>query len=122
MSFPPKNINSNPEYIGPINPIWRKEFIDDLPKKVKNCVRGADLALINEAILAMDAGNAKINGKKPKTRQERYIVIASYFKIGRNNENMFFDGAENVEQNYIVALKYKDKPYTITFPDKPAEN
>ncbi len=99
------------------DPMLRKEFVEDLPKKVKNTVRGVDLALINEAISAISDGHATINGKAPHTREEKYVVIASYFITARTPLNMFFEGAENIQNNYIVSIKYKDKPFTYTFPD-----
>jgi hypothetical protein len=95
----------------------RKEFVEDLPKKVRNTVRGVDLALINEAITAITDGHATINGKVPLTREERFIVIASYFKTARTPLNMFFDGAENIQNKYTVSIKYKEKPFIYTFPD-----
>ncbi len=100
----------------------RKEFLEDLPKKIKNTVRGVDLALINEAIAVISEGNATINGKAPDSRMERYIVIASYFKTARTPLNMFFEGALNVEHNYIVTFKCKDKVHTLNFPENPMEN
>jgi hypothetical protein len=105
----------------PFNITSRKEFVEDLPKKVRNTVRGVDLVLINEAISAISEGHATINGKAPNTRAERYIVIASYFKTARNNLNMFFEGAENIENTYTVAIKYKDQPYTYNFPENIAD-
>ena len=95
----------------------RKEFVEDLPKKVKNTVRGVDLTLINEAITAIADGHATINGKTPKSRIERYIVIASYFKTARTPLHMFFEGAENITDKYTVAIKYKEQPYTFQFPE-----
>jgi hypothetical protein len=116
--IPPLN-NTN---ISAVNHQSRKEFLEDLPKKIRNTVRGVDLALINEAITVISEGNATINGKAPDTRTERYIVIASYFKTARTSLNMFFDGALNVEHNYIVEFKYKYQPYIIKFPENPIEN
>lgn len=95
----------------------RKEFVEDLPKRVRNTVRGVDLALINEAITAITDGHATINEHKPDTREERYVVIASYFKTARTNLNMFFEGPENIQNNYTVAIKYKDQPFTYKFPE-----
>jgi len=118
MAFPSKNsklITSMP----PASDIKsRKEFVEDLPSKVRNTVRGIDLVLINEAIIETSAGRATINGKKPKSRVEMYVLIASYFKTARTNLNMFFEGAENVKEEYSVVIKYKDQPVTITFPEK----
>ena len=95
----------------------RKEFLDDLPPKMKNTVRGVDLTLINEAIVAIMEGHASINGKAPATRAERFIVIASYFKTARTSLNMFFDGALNVKGTYSVVFKHKEIPYTIQYPE-----
>lgn len=94
----------------------RKEFVEDLPKKVRNTVRGVDLMLINEAITAISDGHCTINGKAPKSREERYIAIASYFKTARTPLHMFFEGAENVLEPYIVAFKYKEQNITCNFP------
>ena len=107
---------------GTFNHKSRKDFLEDLPKKIRNTVRGVDLALINEAITVISEGNAIINGKAPNTRVETYIVIASYFKTARTPLHMFFDGALNVEDNYLVELKYKYQPYTIKFPETVVEN
>jgi hypothetical protein len=96
----------------------RKEFVEDLPKKIRNTVRGVDLALINEAITAISEGHATINGKKPHTREERFVVIASYFKTARTNLHMFFEGAENIQTKYTVAIKYKDQQLTYKFPEE----
>lgn len=105
----------------PVN-LTRKEFIEDLPGRMKNTVRGVDLALINEAITAILEGNATINGIAPTTRHERFIVIASYFKTARTSLNMFFNDVLNAEHDYVVAFNYKDKPYTIKFPEAIIEN
>jgi hypothetical protein len=109
-------------HTGTPDPTSRKEFLEDLPKKVRNTVRGVDLALINEAIIVISEGNATINGKAPGTRAERYIVIASYFKTARTPLHMFFDGALNVENKCTVELKYKYQPYTIKFPEEVLDN
>lgn len=100
----------------------RREFVEDLPKKVKNTISGIDLALINEAITAISQGTATINGESPKTRKEMYILIASYFKTAKTSLNMALDGAENVLEDYTVAIKYRNQPFIIKFPDKPGEN
>ncbi len=104
------------------NPKLRKEFLEDLPAGVKNKVRGVDLALINEAIIAILDGQATINGKAPVSRSETFIVIASYFKTAKTSLNMFYDGAVNVERNYTVAIKYKDQPFTYKYPEVVIEN
>ncbi|MGP8214377.1 MAG: hypothetical protein ACLQQ4_02310 [Bacteroidia bacterium] len=112
----------NNDTSGTFNSRSRKEFLEDLPHKVRNTVRGVDLALINEAVTAIVDGHATINGKTPGNRAERYIVIATYFKTARTQSNMFFDGALNVQQNYTVTFKYKDQPYCIKFPENHIEN
>jgi hypothetical protein len=122
MKFPTKTIKLKPGNTGlPVNSS-RKEFLEDLPGKTRNTVRGVDLALINEAITAIADGHATINGKAPDTREKRFIVIATYFKTARTPLNMFFDGALNVTQNYTVAFKFKEQPFTVKFPEKPSEN
>lgn len=100
----------------------RKEFLEDLPLKTRNTVRGVDLTLINEAVTAIAEGHATINGKAPSTRAERFIIIASYFKTARTPLNMFFDGALNVQSKYTVAFKFKDQPITIKFPESISSN
>jgi hypothetical protein len=95
----------------------RREFVEDLPKKTKNNVRGIDLALINEAISAISDGNATINGKAPDTRIERYIVISSYFITARTPLHMFFEGPGDIQDKCTVAIKYREKPFTYTFPE-----
>ena len=99
------------------NILSRKEFVEDLPKKVRNTVRGVDLMLINEAIAAISDGHCTINGKAPKSREERYVAIASYFKTARTPLHMFFEGAENILNTYIVAFKYKDQAVIYKFPE-----
>ncbi|HWY98098.1 MAG TPA: hypothetical protein VNY36_03335 [Bacteroidia bacterium] len=122
MKFPTKTIKLKPGNTGlPVNSS-RKEFLEDLPGRTKNTVRGVDLALINEAITAIADGHATINGKAPDTREKRFIVIATYFKTARTPLNMFFDGALNVQQNYTVAFKYKEQPVVVKFPEKLIEN
>ena len=116
------NSNYNTGNTGTFNHKSRKEFLEDLPNKTRNTVRGVDLTLINEAITAIVDGNATINGKAPETRTERYIVIASYFKTARTTLNMFFDGVLNVQHNYTVTFKLKDQSITLKFPENPAEN
>jgi hypothetical protein len=111
-----------PNVSGAISLPARKEFLDDLPKKIRNTVRGVDLALINEALAVITEGNATINGKAPVTRMEKYIVIASYFKTARTPLHMFFEGALNVEHNYTVTFKFKDQMHTINFPENPLVN
>jgi hypothetical protein len=95
----------------------RKEFLDDLPPKTRNTVRGVDLILINEAIVAIMEGRITINGKQPVTRKERYIAIASYFKTARTALNMFFDGPVNVQGDYSIAFKHKEIPHVIKYPE-----
>jgi hypothetical protein len=98
---------------------FRREFIEDIPIKIRNSVRGVDLMLINEALAAISEGNAKINGKKPITRVERFIIIASYFKTARTSLNMFFDGTLNIEDKYVVDFKCTDQSqHTIILPVK----
>ncbi len=116
------NSHSNNGNTGTVNHISRKEFLEDLPNKVRNTVRGVDLALINEAITAILEGHATINGKAPATRVERFIVIASYFKTARTSLNMFFDGATNIQNNYKVVFKFKDQTHTIKFPENVIDN
>jgi hypothetical protein len=91
----------------------RKEFLEDLPGKVRNTVRGVDLALINKAITAIMDGQVTINGTAPDSRHERFIVIASYFKALRTPLNMFFTDELHPEKNYTIAFSHEDKPYTI---------
>ncbi|HTB08081.1 MAG TPA: hypothetical protein VK806_14115 [Bacteroidia bacterium] len=107
---------------GTFNTISRKEFLDDLPHKIRNTMRGVDLALVNEAITAIVDGNAKINGKKPSTRTERFIVISSYFKTAKTLLNTPFDSLPAIEHNYSVTINYKDKLHTYAFPLNPVEN
>ncbi len=122
MAFPSKNLKVAPKAPVASDIKSRKEFVEDLPSKVRNTVRGVDLILINEAILAISAGRATINGKAPKTRVEMYILIASYFTTVRTSLHMYFNGAENIKDNYTVVINYKDQPVTIKFPEVPVEN
>jgi hypothetical protein len=122
MGFPSRNIKVNANMPDASEIKSRREFVEDLPAKVKNTVRGVDLALINEAINAISGGNATINGKAPNSRAERYILIASYFKTARTHLNMFFYGPENVEENYTIVIKYKERLFTINFPENPSDN
>lgn len=116
------NVKTGPDAATSLTLSSRKEFLEDLPSKARNTVRGVDMALINEAITAIADGNATINGKKPNTRAERYVVIASYFKTARTALNMFFDGALNVQHNYTVTFKIKDQAHTLRFPENPSDN
>jgi hypothetical protein len=116
MAFPSKNLKIATKIPVASDIKSRKEFVEDLPLKVRNTVRGVDLTLINEAILAISAGHATINGKGPKNRAEMYILIASYFTTARTNLHMYFNGAENITEDYTVVVKYKDQPVTIKFP------
>jgi hypothetical protein len=122
MAFPSKNLKAAIKVPVASDIKSRKEFVEDLPLKVRNTVRGVDLALINEAILAISAGHVTINGKAPKTRAEMYVLIASYFTTARTNLHMYFNGAENVMENYTVVIKHKDQPITIKFPEVSVEN
>ena len=72
MNFNKKNddIKNNHVSSGSVNHTWRKEFMEDLPKKVRNTVRGVDIALVNEATTAISEGRATINGKRPLTGQK----------------------------------------------------
>ncbi|MGP8213957.1 MAG: hypothetical protein ACLQQ4_00195 [Bacteroidia bacterium] len=122
MKFPtkyakPKTSNT----IAPTNQS-RKEFLEDLPLKTRNTVRGVDLTLINEAVTAIAEGHATINGKAPVNRAERFIIIASYFKTARTSLNMFFDGAVNVQDKCTVVFKYKEQPFTLSLPENHSEN
>jgi hypothetical protein len=116
------NSGMNTSNTGTFNITSRKEFLEDLPHKVRNTMRGVDLALINEAITAIVDGNAKINGKKPDTRAERFIVISSYFKTAKTLMNTPFDTLSQIEHNYSVTINYKDKLHTYAFPLNPVEN
>jgi hypothetical protein len=116
------NSGMNTSNTGTFNTTSRKEFLEDLPHKVRNTMRGVDLALINEAITAIVDGHAKINGKKPGTRIERFIVISSYFKTARTLLNTPFENVLKVDHNYSVAINYKDKVHTYVFPENPVEN
>lgn len=122
MAFPSKNLKPAPKIPVASDIKSRKEFVEDLPLKIRNTVRGVDLVLINEAILAISAGHATINGKAPKTRVEMYILIASYFTTARTNLHMYFNGAENIKENYTVVVNHKDRPLTIKFPQGSIEN
>jgi hypothetical protein len=116
MKFPTKALKPIPGNNGSSNSIPRREFLEDLPSKTRNTVRGVDLALINEAINAITDGHATINGKKPRTRVESFILIASYFKTAKTPLHMLFDGALNVQDNYTVAFKCKEQSHIIKFP------
>jgi len=113
MKFPAKRPKPTATNVVTPDNAFRKEFLEDLPKKTKNTVRGVDLALINEAIVAIGDGNATINNKAPKTREERFIVIATYFKSKRTLVNMFFEESVNVPRNNTVELKYNDQSFTF---------
>lgn len=116
MAFPSRKIDLSSNIPAASDIKSRKEFVEDLPLKIKNMIRGVDLALINEAIVEISAGRATINGKKPKSRTEMYILIASYFTTVRTPLHMHFEGAKNVLDNYTVVIKYKNQPVTIMFP------
>lgn len=118
MAFPSRQLKPSAGIPAPADIKSRKEFIEDLPKKVKNTVRGVDLILINEAIAAISAGRVTINGKKPKSRPEMYILIASYFKTVRTSLHMNFDEAEHVADNYTVIIKDKAQPIVIALSEK----
>jgi len=122
MKFPDKTLKASTSIPAMVNPQYRKEFLDDMPNKAGTRVRGVDLALINEAIRAIADGTAKINGKLPATRAERYIVIASYFRTARTKFNMPFDGAVGVTHNYTVSIRYNDKVYSYSFPENVLQN
>lgn len=122
MAFSSRHLKPISSVPAPANIKLRKEFIEDLPKKVKNTVRGVDLALINEAIVAISAGHATINGKKPKSREEMYVLIASYFKSFRTPLHMFFDEAEHVADNYSIFIKDKERTATGKLSEKPSVN
>ncbi|HTA84236.1 MAG TPA: hypothetical protein VK783_14925 [Bacteroidia bacterium] len=116
MKFPTKNTKmANTNSGGPTN-FSMKEFREDLPPKTRNTIREINLNLINEAIAAITNGDAKINGKSPKTHTERHIVVASYFKTAKISMNMFFDGVVNVKDDTVM-FKFKDQPFTIKFPE-----
>lgn len=117
MELPTKRIKASESLPGIINPVFRKEFLDDMPNKAGSKVRGVDLALINEALRAISEGAAKINGKSPVTRKERFIVIASYFKTARTKFNMPFDGAVDVKDNSTVSIRYKEQQFSYSFPE-----
>ena len=122
MAFPSKNLKTAPKIPVASDIKSRKEFVEDLPLRVRNTVRGVDLALINEAIVAISAGHATINGKAPKSRAEMYILIASYFTTARTNLHMYFNGAENITENYTIVVNHKGQPVTIKFPKSSIEN
>lgn len=117
MEFPTKRIKAGTGLPGTINPVFRKEFLDDMPNKAGSKVRGVDLALINQALRAISEGAAKIDGKSPATREERFIVIASYFKTAKTNLNMPFDGAKNVKHHHTVSIKYNEQMFSYSFPE-----
>ncbi|HTB07088.1 MAG TPA: hypothetical protein VK806_09070 [Bacteroidia bacterium] len=117
MKFPAKNIKLKPGNTGVSNNPLRKEFLDDLPSKARNTIRGTDLTLINEALAAISDGTATFNGKAPKTRFERYVVIGTYFKTARTPLNMFFDGPVNVQDKCTIAFNFKEQPVVVKFPE-----
>jgi hypothetical protein len=121
MAFPSRQLKPTANIPVPADIKSRREFIEDLPKKVKNTVRGVDLILINEAIVAIAAGHVSINGKKPKSRVEMYVLIAYYFNALRTPLHMYFDEAEHVADNYTVIIKDKS-PLIIALPGKPLVN
>jgi hypothetical protein len=122
MAFPSKHLKPITSVPVAADIKSRREFIEDLPKKVKNTVRGVDLILINEAIAAISAGRVTINGKKPKTRSEMYVLIASYFKSLRTPLHMYFDEAEHVADNYTVIIKDKVQPVILKITENPVAN
>jgi hypothetical protein len=117
MKLPVKPVKAHTTTPGVINPVFRKEFLVDMPGKAGSKVRGVDLALINDALRAISDGNATINGKAPHTREERFIVIASYFKTVKTRLNMSFNGAVNVKNNCTVAIKHNDQSFICKFPE-----
>jgi hypothetical protein len=120
MAFPSRQLKPSAGIPAPADVKSRKEFIEDLPKKVKNTVRGVDLILINEAIAAISAGRVTINGKKPKSRSEMYVLIASYFKSLRTSLHMYFD--EDMSDRYTITIKDKEQPISIALSEKHAVN
>jgi hypothetical protein len=122
MAFPSKQVKPIVNIPVPADIKSRREFIEDLPKKVKNTVRGVDLVLINEAIVAISAGHATINGNKPKSRVEMYVLIAHYFNSLRTPLHMYFDEAENVADFYTVNIKNMGLPIIAALPKKPLVN
>ena len=117
MEFPTKHPKATTSLPGMINPVFRKEFLDDMPDKTGSKVRGVDLALINDALRAISEGTAKINGKSPSTRKERFIVIASYFKTAKTKFNIPFDGAKNVKEKLTVSIKFNEQIFSYSFPE-----
>lgn len=107
---------------GMINPVFRKEFLEDMPNKGGAKVRGVDLTLINDALRAISEGNAQINGKAPATRSERFIVISAYFNTARTRFNIPFDGVSSVKENCTVSIKYQDQLVSQKFPLVASEN
>lgn len=117
MKFPVKKAKPGVGNNGLSNNIFRREFLEDMPLRVRNSVRGIDLMLINEALTSIAQGNVQINGKKPVTRIERFVVISSYFKTKKTSLNMRFDGTLTIEDNYTVVFKGADQSVqTITLP------
>lgn len=121
MKFPTKNGKPNP-LAGMIEPSFRREFLDDMPNKSGSKVRGVDLALINQALRAINEGAATINGKAPANRAERFIVIASYFKTARTPANIPFDGTVGVKLNSTISIRHNDQVFSYKFPETVSEN
>jgi hypothetical protein len=89
-----------------MNSKFRKDFLEDLPNKMRSTVRGADLILINKAITAILEERITINGRAPITRQERFNAISCYFKMVKTNLNMSFD--MDIKPSIKVDIKYNE--------------
>jgi hypothetical protein len=122
MKFPVKSIKEGTSIPVSVNPVFRKEFLSDMPNNSGTRVRGIDIELINEALRAIDEGTAKINGKTPKTRIERFIVISSYFQIAKTKSYMSYDGVLDDKHNCTVSIKHNDQAYSFAFPEKISQN
>jgi len=122
MKFPVKNIKESAGIPVSVNPAFRKEFLNDMPNKAGTRVRGVDIELINEALRAIEEGTAKINGKTPKTRIERFIVISSYFQIAKTKSYMSYDGILDNKHNCTVSIKHNDQAYSFAFPAEISPN
>jgi hypothetical protein len=122
MKLPTKNVKENRSLPVLSNPSFRKEFLDDLPNKGGSRVRGTDIALINQALRAIEEGTATINGKTPNTRIQRFIVIASYFKAVGLKSHMSFDGTVHVKDNCTVSLRHNEQQFSFSFPESIPEN
>ena len=89
------------------NQTVKQNFIDDLPVDARSALADIDHAIIDEIVENILDGGATLNDKKPVTREEYFLLIASSFTIAKSTLTGMLKGFSERYPDATVNLNYR---------------